>query len=788
MSLTLALLLAGQAASPQTVTSQPPLARGVPETPSTRDAAGEQAGSDIIVTARRRQERAQSVPIALSVLDSATIARTGTFSIQQISQQAPTLQYTSSNPRNTALTIRGLGVSFGLANDGLEQGVGFYVDQVYNSRPAASAFDLLDIERVEILRGPQGTLFGKNTTAGAVNITTKLPTFTYTGEAEGSIGTQNFAQVKGAISGPITENLAFRIAAGKTSRDGFVRSTLTGRNVNDLDNFAVRGQLLWKPTQQTSIRLIGDYNLSDADCCTQVFTGVAPTLKSADRRYASLAAASGYAPPSTNPYDRLADANSRLNARSEIGGVTMIADVDLGPATLTSVSGYRWWDWQPANDRDYTRLDILRQSANPVQQEQLTQEVRLSSNGEHKLNYTVGLYAFYQILHGQNVTEWGKDAALWLLGRTTSNGTAIPSNLLDGYITTSDATSVTKSYAAFAQTTYSITPTLKLTPGIRYTYEKKKAEYEAIVSGGLATTNAALVSSKLSIFRPQSYDVVFNADAVTGDVNLSWQVTPDVMTYASYARGFKSGGINLAGLPFNASNNPALNRAVVSPEKNQAYEAGVKTQFWQRRITANFAAFRSDVRDFQANVVDTGPGALRGYLANIDKVRSQGVEADLALAPIGGFSSYLRGAYTDATYESFANAPCPLEKIGNSTSVCDLSGKQLPGTSKWAVSYGSEYRQPIGAGQAYVGAEGSYRSSFYADASDSEYLKIKGYTVINLRAGFAADAGWEVFGLIRNLFDKDYMTLLTPQSGNSGLISGVPGDPRTVQVTARYKF
>jgi iron complex outermembrane receptor protein len=286
----------------------------------------------------------------------------------------------------------------------------------------------------------------------------------------------------------------------------------------------------------------------------------------------------------------------------------------------------------------------------------------------------------------------------------------------------------------------------------------------------------------------RSYDVVFNADAVTGDVNLSWQVTPDVMTYASYARGFKSGGINLAGLPFNASNNPALNRAVVSPEKNQAYEAGVKTQFWQRRITANFAAFRSDVRDFQANVVDTGPGALRGYLANIDKVRSQGVEADLALAPIGGFSSYLRGAYTDATYESFANAPCPLEKIGNSTSVCDLSGKQLPGTSKWAVSYGSEYRQPIGAGQAYVGAEGSYRSSFYADASDSEYLKIKGYTVINLRAGFAADAGWEVFGLIRNLFDKDYMTLLTPQSGNSGLISGVPGDPRTVQVTARYKF
>ena len=569
-------------------------------------------------------------------------------------------------------------------------------------------------------------MFGKNTTAGAVNITTKLPTFEPTGEFEGSLGNYGFVQAKGAVSGPLTDDLAFRLAVGKTVRNGFITSTQTGRSVNDLDNFAVRGQLLWKLGNATTIRLSADYNLSDADCCTQVFAGYGRTLKSADRQFPALAAALGYAPPSLNPYDRLADVDGQLNARSEIGGASLLVDHDFGAATLTSVSAYRWWDWQPANDRDYTALDILPQSANPVQQDQWTQEIRLASNGTHTIDYTVGVYAFYQILHGQNVTEWGKDAAFWLLGTqtaatATSPATPIPSNLLDGYITTSDARSTTQSYAGFAQLTWHITDSLRFTPGLRYTYEKKDADYAAVVSGGLATTNAALQAAKLSIFRPQAYQVAFDAGALTGDANLSWQATEAVLVYASYARGFKSGGINLAGLPFNSTNNPALNRAVVSPEKSNAYEVGIKSQWFNRLLTANLALFRTDVRDFQANVVDTGPGALRGYLANVAKVRSQGVEWDLVLSPVSGLSGYVRGAYTDAKYISFANAPCPLELIGNSTTVCDLSGKQLPGTPKLSVSYGGEYRKPISlGGSAYIGFQANSRSSNYADASRLE--------------------------------------------------------------------
>jgi iron complex outermembrane receptor protein len=762
----------------------------------------------IVVTARRREEHAQDVPIALSVLSGVSLAQQATFSLAQITQLAPTLQFTSSNPRNTSLNIRGLGVSYGLANDGLEQGVGFYVDGVYNSRPAAAAFDLLDVECVEILRGPQGTLFGKNTTAGAINITTQAPSFTPEGQFEGSVGTHSFGQIKASVSGPlIGDSVAGRLSVGYTTRDGFVKSTKTGRNTNDLDNFVVRGQLLWNATPTLNFRLSGDYNLQNPDCCTQVFVSAGTTLKPASRQYAAMAAHYNYTPASFNYADRLSDVDGKLAARSELGGVSLTGNLDLGAATLTSITAWRFWNWAPANDRDYTSLDIVRQSANPVQQNQYSEELRLSSNGKNTIDYTVGVYAYYQKLKGQNVTEWGAQGAYWLIGPTTSRTAgmppvtttvAVPENLIDGYITTSLAVSTTQSYAGFAQATWNITPTLHFTPGLRYTYEIKGADYAAVVGGGLNTSNpalgytpqqiAALEAAKLSIFRPQAYAVAFNASALTGDANLSWQPVPDVLVYAGYARGFKSGGINLAVLPFNAQNNPALNRAVVSPEKNQTYEAGLKTQWFRHLLTANFAIFRSDVRDFQANVVDTGPGALRGYIANVAKVRSQGGEFDLSIAPISGFSGYVRGAYTDAKYVSFANAPCPLELIANTTASCDLSGQALPGSSKWALSAGTEYRRPVRDGSVYVGVDANYRSSFYADSSDSKYLRIDAYTLFNARIGYVSDKGWEVFALVRNLFDKNYLQLLTPQTGNSGFVSGLPGDPRTFQVTARYRF
>lgn len=767
----------------------------------------------IVVTARRREERAQDVPIALSVLSGVSLAQQATFSLQQITQLAPTLQVSSSNPRNTALNIRGLGVSVGLTNDGLEQGVGFYVDGVYTSRPAAAAFDLLDVERVEVLRGPQGTLFGKNTTAGALNITTQAPSFTPEGQFEGSIGTQRFGQIKASVSGPlIGESVAGRLAVSYTTRDGFIRSTKTGRNINDLDNFAVRGQLLFQASPTLKVRVIGDFNLQDPDCCTQVYVRTGTTLRAASRQFAALAqsARPGYSLPSTNPYDRLADIDGAIRARSEIGGLALVGDLDLGSAALTSISSWRYWRWQPANDRDYTALDVLRQSANFNQQDAYSQEFRLSSQGKRTIDYTVGVYAYNQLLKGQNITEYGANAARFQavsaskkVGATTVP-VAVPANLLDGYFSASAGRSIIRSYAAFGQATWNITPTLHLTPGVRYTYEQKRAAYAQVVGGGVPVSQldpdpanqAALQAARYGVAASQAYPANFNAGALTGDVNLSWQPAPDILVYGGYARGYKSGGLNLAGVP-NVSVNtttgvgtPLLSVVTIRPEKNQTWELGLKTEFLDRKLTANFAIFRSDVDDFQANVVDTSgaDNLIRPFLANVPKVRSQGVEFDLSVKPVGGLSGYVRGAYTDATYRSFPNAPCPLELIGGPSAQCNLSGKPLPGVSKWAVSAGSEYRQPVGTGEAYVGIDANYRSSFNGDATDSVYTRIGGYALVNARIGFAAAKGWEVFALVRNVFDKNYLLLVTPQAGSTGFISGTPGDPRTFQVTARYRF
>ncbi len=774
----------------------PALAEGAAPAPTTplpdapQSDVSETDPDAIVVTARRREEKVQDVPIALSVLSNVSLQQQATFSLQQITQLAPTLQFSSSNPRNTSINIRGLGASVGLTNDGLEQGVGFYVDGVYTSRPAAAALDLVDVERVEVLRGPQGTLFGKNTTAGAINVTTQLPVFKTEGSFEGSIGDQGFVQVKGGVSAAIVDDtVAGRFAVSYTARDGYIRSTKTGSNVNDLDNFAARAQLLWKLTPSLSLRLISDYNLQNPECCTQVYVRVGTTLRSPSRQFPALAAALGYTPPSTSPYDRVADFDGNIRARSEIGGLALAGNLDLGSATLTSITSWRYWDWKPRNDRDYTALDILRQSSNFNQQDAYSQEIRLSSNGRNTIDYTVGLFGYYQDLRGQNLTEWGKDAAFWLIGPTTGTAaTPVPGNLLDGYTQRSNQFQRTWSYAAFGQATWNITPTLRLTPGLRFTFERKRAEYDATVSGGPTTSSAALAAARRGIAGAQSYPAGFENNQLTGDIGLAWKPARDMLVYGGYSRGFKSGGINLAGVPNDALGNPVLSLITITPERTDSYEAGIKSQIFDRRLTANVAVYRSDVTNYQANVVDTAPGSLRPYLANAARARSQGVEADLSVAPIHGFSTYLRGAYTDAAYVDFRNAPCPLERVASSTTNCDLSGKPLPNVSEWAFSAGGEYRHEIGSGEAYFGIDANTRSGFEGDPSDSQYTRIDGYALVNARIGFAARAGWEAFVMVRNVFDKNYLLLTNVQSGNSGLVTGIPGDPRSVQLIVRYKF
>jgi iron complex outermembrane receptor protein len=741
----------------------------------------------IVVTARRREESAQNVPIALSVITEAVVDKTGLNNINLLTQAVPSLQVQSPNARNTAITIRGLGVSPGLTNDGLEQGVGLYVDQVYVSRPGIATLDFNDIDRIEILRGPQGTLFGKNTTAGALNITSRPPSAGPEAQGEVSYGSYNFVQAKATVSGPLAPDLSARLSAVGAERDGVIRNVTVGHAQNAQRGEGVRGELQYAPGDKLKARLYADYSNQNPDCCTQSYLRVGATLKPANQQYAALAAGLNYRPASTDIYDRLADVDGKLGARQTAGGISAIIDYDLGAATLTSVSAYREWSWLPANDRDYTRLDITRQSANPSQQVQRSQELRLASNGRRAIDWTAGLYYFNQLITTHGITQYGAQASYWLLPATNT-----PSSLLDGYTALNDSFIRTDSYAGFGEANWNVTDRLHVTGGLRYTTERKFGAYVATTFGGLATSDATLLSRRLGVSRPQNYTAGVNEGSTSGRANISYDVTGDIHAYASYAKGFKSGGINMAGLPTTAAGLPSLVNAVVKPERVTTYELGLKTQLLNRLVLANLAVFATDDRDYQANVVDSGPGALRGYLANADKVTVSGAELDLSTRSIGGFTAYGNLAYADGKYASFKNGPCPLEKIGASTAACDLSGLPLPGLSRWAGSLGAEYRRPASLGgldgDAYIGVDANFRTRFNGDATASRYTWIEGYELVNLRLGYKTKGPWEGFISVKNLLDRDYVTVVTVQSGNSGLVVGSPGDGRTVSVTLRARF
>ncbi len=740
---------------------------------------------DIVVTARRREENVQDIPIALSVVSNELLDSTGTNNVSQLTQLVPSLQILTSNPRNTAITIRGLGASYGLANDGLEQGVGIYVDQVYNARPATATLDFIDIDRIEVLRGPQGTLFGKNTTAGALNITTQSPRFEPEGVGEVTIGDYGLRQIKGTVTGPLYGDLvAGRLSFVSSQRDGFLTNVTNGENQNDQNSLSLRGQLLIQPNERLSVRLSADHSRQETNCCTQVYVTYGPTQRTAAQQFPTLAAGRGYAPASLNPYDRISDVDADIQADQWHAGGSAIVDYDFGDIGFTSVTAYREWDWEPANDRDYTALDIIRQSANPSAQNQFTQEFRIGSQGSRTIDWTTGLYYFNQTVDTDGVTEYGRDASYWLLGPT------VPDALLDGYKVFNVSSIETTSYAVFGQFTWNITDRFRVTPGLRYTDEEKTGTYTATVDGGLVTTDATLISRRLGIARPQTYSAEVSDGSLSGQIAASYDLSDDVLVYGSYAKGFKSGGINMAGLPTLANGLPALNSAEVDPEEVTTYELGLKTQSFDRRLTANLAAYYTEIADFQANVVDAGPGALRGYLANVEKVEIKGVELDLTARPTESLDLFANVAWTDGEYTSFANGPCPLELIGSSTAACDLSGKEFPGVSPWAGSVGGEYRWRLNdvGGEVLVGADASYRSAYFADASASRYTRIDGYGLVNLRAGFRSDANWEAYVFVKNALDEDYLQFVSVQTGNSGLVIGNPGDPRTVGVTVRARY
>lgn len=750
--------------------------------------------AEIVVTAQRRSERLQNVPISITAANADTLAKARVENVSNIGAITPSVTFRVTNIASSSanLVIRGLGTA-GISRS-FEGSVGVFIDGVYRTRAGAALQDFLDIDNLQVLRGAQGTLFGKNTTAGAISIVSRLPEFTPSASQEFSYGSRNWLQVKATATAPlIGDTIAWRVSGQITRRDGVIHNVRSNTDVNDMNNRAVRGQLLIRPTTGLSVRLIADYTAFDSECCTQVWLRVGTSLRPASRQYAALAAAAHYAPASTNAYDRLTDIDAALGVHTNEGGLSANTDWNLGPVTLTSISAWRFWNWDAANDRDYTGLQIQTVQHIPSRQDQLSQELRIASNGDHRLSYVAGLYAFRQVLTGHPISTYGAYAAPWLIGATTgASATPVPANLLDGYGQTGDTRLATNSYAAFAEANLRLVPGVIATGGLRYTREIKDGAYATTVSGGLATTSAALNAAKLLVLRPQAYAAHDAEGSLSGRANLSWQIRPDVMAYVSWARGFKSGGINMSGLPLDAANNPVLSTAVIRPERNQTWELGAKTRLFDRHLTLNADLYRTRVHDFQSTVVDSSQTvALRGYLSNIPEVTVKGAEADAALH-WGGLTVAAALAYADGRYTSYPAGPCPLEVQTSGTTACDLTGKPLVGLSKWSESLGADWTLPVhgtplGEGALALHSDTQWRSAYNGDPSLSAVTGIDAYTLTNASIGWRAAAGWEVAVFARNLFKADYIQNLTVQAGNSGLILGTPSDPRVIGVTFRAR-
>ena len=818
-----ALLLAGVATLVLATSAHAEQAAPIPEQSDSPEARS-LSGDVIVVTARRKNEAAQEVPLAISVIRGDSIEATGNFNVVKLTQLAPTLQVYTSNPRNTSVNIRGLGVPFGLTSDGFEQGVGIYVDDVYNSRVAAATFDFLDVSQVEVLRVPQGTLYGKNTTAGAINITTNQPTFDFEGSAELTAGNLNYKQAKGAVSGPLSDTVAARIAVATTTRRGTIYNTRTQRWINEQDNLGLRGTLLFKPNDDLSITLSGDYSKQDPEGFGTSFVRVGTTQRALNRQYDALVASintaraaagqAAYVVPSRNIYDRLTDLDSNLNAGNKIGGASLKVKWDVGAGTFQSITAWRFWDWKPENDRDFTGLSIVSKSQNPSQQDQYSQEFRYNQEGE-KIDFVVGLFGFKQRIDTQGTEQQGIDASRWSLTGAQANDPSI----LNGLTATNTQFLKSTSGAAFGQIAWKVTDKLTIQPGARVNYDKKSGFYNRVVTNGAgavisctpAPAAGSVLAAQCGVYQPQTTSPSVSKWNFSYDLNLNYKFARDILGYATYAKSFKTVGINQNGLPLTTANVPDLTASTVKPESVNHFEIGLKTQFLNRLATFNLTAFRTDIKNFQATVNGGQFGTVRGYLANADKVRSQGVEADFKIRTSDRFTAYTNAAYTDAKYKKFTNAPCPPELSGGTSQAatatpdysqagvpgalspraCDISGQALPGVSKWAFSYGAEANTPITLlakeGQIYLGVDGSYRNHWNSNASPSRYTEVKGYALTNFRAGFRGE-GFDVFAWVRNAFDVNYIELLQVAPGNVGLIAGQAGDPRTWGGTIKTKF
>lgn len=747
---------------------------------ATEDTSGLQ---EIIVTANKRAESAQDVPISVSAVSGEALAQTGVIEVVNLQQVSPGVFIApTGNTTQTIVRIRGVGTSG--TNNGFESAVGVFVDGVFRPRAGQALGNFVDVERVEVLRGPQGTLFGKNTSAGAISIITNRPEFDFGGSVLASVGNYDFRRIEAMVNAPLGDTVAFRLAGNYTKRDGIQDKLVpfTGPNptriknfFNDRDRFIVKGQLLFEPNDDLSIRIIGDYSEIDE-------VGNVGQPKTTPAAFAPLFTLfNAFLQPDNQPESRQTQHNSDPFEKTKDLGFTGEIVYDFGGAKLTSISAWRDYKSRRAFDLDLVGYNVL----DPLNEFQFiklkTQELQLSG-GTDNLNWLVGAYLFDESIDFGTDIRLGTQFAQF--AGAAPRFVPIGSFARQGFNQVGFQTN--KGYSFFTQNSFNITDKLQITGGLRYNYSKKHGV--AIHNGaapvpsttpGIFSVNEPFcgVTHIASICFNRSIDVRRSESAWTGTAKVKYDFSEQVNAYLSYSRGYKAGGINLDRESIDDRFGVVTDLSTFRAESVDAYEFGLKSEWLDRRLRANLAVYKMDFSNFQLN-------SFNGVSFTIINVpaSAKGFELDLVAAPTDGVMFNVSMAHNIAR---FAKDLSGIPLAG------PFSGKDLPSSPHWQFSVGTNVDKELpGTGlRLLFNANASMISDYNAGSQGDPTQIADGYVLVGGSIGLRTlDDRYGAKLSVTNLGNITTPTFITATILQTGGRYSYLNDPRIIQFSLDMKF
>lgn len=726
-------------------------------------AGGDAALEEIVVTAQKRSERLQDVPLAVSVVSGATLAASGAVNLEGAQFLVPSLTVRKAGTTlNQVLFLRGVGTStFSIAG---EPSVSTVVDGVVYNRAGEAFSDLIDIDRLEVLRGPQGTLFGKNSSAGVINIVTKRPGADFGGFAEAAYfsGGDEY-RLRGALDLPLSDMVKSRVTAFYGNYDGNIRNVTRNTRVNGYEHWGIRAIVVADPTEDLSLTFIADYRKSDDDCCAQLIGNVPTNL------------AASVLPAQLGDKTRRVSQNLITSTKEKSGGVSLQADYSVGDHVLTYIGAYREWDNTEIRDGDflpqaYVGLNQLHDTA-PTTSNSLTQEIRIISPADQKVTYVAG--AFYSRAETDRIFTRNSIVCTLSPAPTVLTPCTAPGAVVTRPSGSTDHGAIFTNYSLFGQGTLNLSDKLRLIGGLRYTSDKLSVNLTrttVLAGGGINPSFGPFASSTKN-------------DNLSGKAGVQYDLAPETTAYATYSRGYKGPAYNVF---FNLG---ATGTNIIEPETADSYEVGLKNTLLDGRLVLNLAGYYAKYHNFQANNPDFVAGVVVSRFTNAGTISTRGVELDVLFRPTSALSVTGGLSYTDAKIDRFR-----IPSNGVVTGVVP-SGTSLPYAPKWKGSLAADYRiRDVGGFDVILGAQGSFQSSQYAQLDANPAVRagttIDSYALVDTSIAFAdPDDRYRVTFQIKNLFDTSFATHIESGGPGGSFRYQIPREAdRYFGVTGRVNF